>query len=125
MRLSKLQTTFLILIMPVLLVACASAPQYSPLLSAEPEINGEFTRPPRTLRLFFDALPDVSKSSVTLTGPAGEYPMRGMHTMAADDLMMEVTEPLAVGEYTVSWTTVVGADPTVHEGQFNFSVVGQ
>jgi methionine-rich copper-binding protein CopC len=123
MRLMKLQNTFLVLVMPLLLAACASTPEYSPLLSAEPEIGGEFTRPPRTLRLFFDALPDVPKSSVTLTGPAGEYPMRGMHTMAADDLMIEIREPLTVGEYTVSWTTVVGDDPTVHEGQFNFSVV--
>lgn len=106
----------------VLLSACAGNSGYTPLLRAEPEIGGDFTRAPRTLRLYYDALPDVSRSNVSLTGPAGEYPLRDLHTMAADDLMTEIMEPLTAGEYTVHWTTVVGDDPSVHQGAFNFSV---
>lgn len=106
----------------VLLSGCAGNSAYTPLLSADPEIGGEFTRAPRTLRLYYDALPNVSRSNVSLTGPAGEYPLRGLHTMAADDLMMEIMEPLTAGEYTVHWTTVIGNDPSLHQGSFNFSV---
>lgn len=105
-----------------LLSACTATANKSPLLRAEPEIDGAFTRAPRTLRLYYSALPDVEKSSLTLIGPAGEYPLRGLHTMAADDLMIEIMEPLTVGDYTVQWTTVVGDDPTEYSGSFNFSV---
>ena len=106
----------------LLLSSCLSNVTYTPLLSTEPEIGGEFSRAPRTLRLYYDALPDVSQSSVSLTGPAGEYPLRGLHTMASDDLMMEIMEPLTAGEYTVNWSTVVGDDPSVYHGSFTFSV---
>ena len=106
----------------LLLSGCAGNSAYTPLLRVEPEIGGEFSRAPRTLRLYYDALPDVSRSSVSLTGPAGDYPLRGLHTMAADDLMIEIMEPLSAGEYTVHWTTVVGDNPSVHQGSFNFSV---
>jgi methionine-rich copper-binding protein CopC len=113
---------FFLVAVALLLSACAANPGYTPLLRAEPEIGGEFTRAPRTLRLYYDALPDVAQSSVSLTGPAGEYPLRELHTMAADDLMTEIMEPLTVGEYTVSWTTAVGDDAAVHQGSFQFSV---
>ena len=106
----------------LLLSGCAGSSAYTPLLRADPEIGGEFTRAPRTLRLYYDALPDVSRSDVSLTGPAGDYPLRGLHTMAADDLMTEIMEPLTAGEYTVHWTTVVGDNPSTHQGSFNFSV---
>ena len=74
------------------------------------------------MRLYYDDLPDVTQSSLTLTGPAGEYALRDLHTMADDDLMIEILEPLPVGYYTVQWTNVVGDDTTVYSGSFNFSV---
>ena len=55
-----------------LLSACASSGSYTPLLGAEPEIGGELSRAPRTLRLYYDALPMVERSSLKLTGPNGE-----------------------------------------------------
>lgn len=106
-----------------LLTACATSQEYSPLLRSEPEAGSVLTRAPRTLRLLYDALPDVSRSNLTLLGPAGEYRMRGMHTMGADDLMIEIFEPAATdGDYTVNWTTVVGDDPAVYQGSFQFTV---
>jgi methionine-rich copper-binding protein CopC len=120
---STLKATAVLLCLPILLVACSTPGAHSPLLSAEPAIDAVLTRPPRTLRLFFAALPDVSRSNITLLGPAGEYQLRGLHTMAADDLMIEILEPAATpGGYTVQWSTVVGDDPMEYTGSFAFHV---
>ena len=110
------------LISAVFLSACASETGYTPLISSEPEIGASLTRAPRTLRLFYNALPDVSQSSLRLVGPTGEHQLRGLHTMAADDLMIEIMDPVTTGTYTVEWTTVVGDDPMVYSGSYNFSV---
>ncbi len=110
------------LLLALMLSACVGSSDNSPLLRAEPEIGGDLSRAPRTLRLYYSALPDVSQSSVTLIGPNGEHQLRGLHTMAADDLMMEIMDPVTAGSYTVQWTTVVGEDPTVYSGSFNFTV---
>ncbi len=107
----------------VLLAGCASQPEYTPIIGAEPAADSVQTRMPRTLRLYYDALPDVDRSSLRLTGPDGEeIALRGLHTMAADDLMIEIMQPLANGSHTVHWTTVVGADPAVYSGELRFQV---
>lgn len=109
-------------ILVTFLVACASGQPDSPLLRAEPAADTSLTRAPRTLRLFYEALPDVSQSSLRLVGPGGEHALRGLHTMAADDLMIEILDPVeAPGEYTVHWTTVVANDSQSHEGSYSFS----
>lgn len=119
----RIQASLAVIFVASLLTGCVSSGEYSPLLRAEPVADSVLTRAPRTLRLLYDALPDVSQSSVSLVGPAGEYRLRGMHTMGADDLMIEIFEPAATdGDYTVNWSTVVGDDPTVYRGSFNFSV---
>jgi methionine-rich copper-binding protein CopC len=45
-----------------------------------------------------------------------------MHTMASDDLMIEIMDPITTGQYTVEWVTVIGEDPSIYAGSFNFSV---
>jgi methionine-rich copper-binding protein CopC len=120
-RTMRLTGGFVLLLM--LFNSCVSNLAYTPLLKAEPEIDSAETRVPRTLRLYYDALPDVERSTVNLIGPAGEHTLRGLHTMAADDLMMEIIDPLTPGQYTVEWTTVVGDDPEVHTGAFNFIIL--
>ena len=78
---------------------------------------------PRNLRLFYDALPDVPNSSISLVGPSGSYELRGFHTMGANDLMIEITNPsIPDGDYEVKWAAAVGDDPTVYEGTYTFSV---
>ena len=105
-------------------VGCASSTDYSPLLRAEPAADSVLNRAPRNLRLFYNALPDVPSSSLTLTGPGGNYDLRGFHTMGADDLMIEITNPsIPDGDYVVDWSAVVGDDSTVYEGSYRFSVV--
>lgn len=116
---------FAILVLLVTVGCSSTSPGYSPFLYAEPAADAQLTRIPRTLRLFYAALPDVSKSSLTLTGPTGEHKLRGMHTMGADDLMIEILDPVTVGEYRVEWTAVVGDDPISYEGFYTFSVLAQ
>ena len=106
------------------LVGCASSTGYSPFLRAEPAADSVLNRAPRNLRLFYDALPDVPNSGLTLTGPDGNYELRGFHTMGSDDLMIEITNPsIPDGDYVVEWSAVVGEDSTVHEGSYRFSVL--
>jgi methionine-rich copper-binding protein CopC len=119
----RLRTALGFALVAVTFFSCSATTDYSPLLRAEPEIGGEFSRAPRTLRLYYNALPDVSQSTLTLVGPGGEHQLRGLHSMAADDLMVEIMDPVTSGDYTVQWTTVVGDDPSVYSGSFNFTVI--
>lgn len=117
--------TFLALILLVgSLSACATGSGSSPFIGAEPAADSVLTRAPRNLRLYYSALPDVSKSNLSLSGPGGNYDLRGFHTMGADDLMIEITNPsIPDGDYVVEWTAVVEGDATVYEGAYGFSVV--
>ena len=74
----KFEYRFGVLLFCLQLISCATNSVYSPLLRAEPEIGSELTRAPRTLRLYFDELPDVSQSSLRLVGPNGEHQLRGL-----------------------------------------------
>jgi methionine-rich copper-binding protein CopC len=92
-------------------------------LRAEPAADSVLNRAPRNLRLFYDGLPDVPNSGLTLTGPDGNYDLRGFHTMGSDDLMIEITNPsIPDGEYVVAWSAVIGEDSTAHEGSYRFYV---
>ena len=114
---TNLRSLLALFILAASLVSCAGSVEYSPFLRAEPAAGAVLNRAPRNLRLFYAALPDVPNSSLTLTGPGGEFALRGFHTMGADDLMIEITNPsIPDGEYVVNWTAVVADDPTVYEG---------
>lgn len=120
----KLKSLLALFVLAASLVACAGSAEYSPFLGAEPAVDSVLNRAPRNLRLFYDALPDVPKSELTLTGPDGNYDLRGFHTMGADDLMIEITNPsIPDGDYVVAWSAVVGDDETVYQGSYGFSVV--
>jgi len=113
-----------LLVLSLLLIqsACVGTPEYSPLLRAEPEIGATLSRVPRTLRLYYDALPDVDQSSLKLIGPNGEHQLRGLHTMAADDLMIEIMDSITPGDYLVEWSTVVEGDSALYQGSYRFTV---
>ena len=118
----KLIPLFAFLAITATLAACEFAMPHSPILSSEPEEGAVLIRAPRTLRLFFEGLPDVDRSSLRLLGPNGEHQLRGLHTMAADDLMIEILDPVTPGDYTVEWTTVIVNNPTVYSDSFDFTV---
>jgi methionine-rich copper-binding protein CopC len=111
-----------IALLPSLLISCAVSGQESPFLGAEPGVDSVLSNAPRTLRLFFQQLPDVAQSEVTLVGPGGPVNLRGLHTMGANDLMMEIFDETANGVYTVNWRTVVADDPNQYSGSYTFTV---
>lgn len=92
-------------------------------LKADPEVDAEMNYSPRTLRVFLAELPEVSDSSMTLTGPDGDVALDGLHTMGADDLMIEIVDfPLASGEYMVEWTAKFAGDKKQYSGSYRFTV---
>ncbi|MGQ9424576.1 copper resistance CopC family protein [Gilvimarinus sp. F26214L] len=95
-------------------------------LKANPPVDGTLEYPPRTLRVFLTELPDVSRSELKLTGPQGEIPLTGLHTMGADDLMIEIEQyPLPNGEYTVEWKTRFAEGAEDYSGQYQFTVAAK
>ena len=110
------------LVINATLAACGLAMSNSPILNSEPADGAVLTRAPRTLRLYFEGLPDVDRSTLRLQGPNGEHRLRGLHTMSADDLMIEILDPLTPGDYTVEWTTVIVNNPTIYSSTFSFTV---
>ena len=119
----RLKSLLALFVLAVSLVGCASGTGYSPFLRAEPAADSVLNRAPRNLRLFYGGLPDVPNSGLTLTGPDGNYDLRGFHTMGSDDLMIEITNPsIPDGRYVVDWSTVIGEGSTVYEGSYRFSV---
>ena len=121
----KFEYKFVFVLLCSQLIGCVTNGAYSPLLRAEPEIGSELNRAPHTLRLYFDSLPNVSQSSLRLVGPNGEHQLRGLHTMADNDLMIEIMEPVTIGEYRLEWVTVVENDPSTYSGVFNFTVLNR
>ena len=121
----KLFPLFASLVINSTLVACRLEMPHSPILSSEPAEGAVLTRAPRTLRLYFEGLPDVDRSTLRLQGPNGEHRLRGLHTMSADDLMIEILDPLPPGDYTVEWTTVIDNNPTIYSSTFDFTVEGR
>jgi len=116
------KTLFHFLVIALVTSACSVAGPPSPFISAEPEAGSVQTMLPRTLRLYFEQLPDVPRSTVTLTGPNGELNLRGLHTMDANDLMVEIYDEVVDGQYTVQWQTHVGEDPNPYSGSYSFAV---
>ena len=121
----KFEYKFVFVLLCSQLIGCVTNGAYSPLLRAAPENGSELNRAPRTLRLYFDSLPNVSQSSLRLVGPNGEHQLRGLHTMADNDLMIEIMEPVTIGEYQLEWVTVVENDPSTYSGVFNFTVLNR
>jgi putative intracellular protease/amidase/methionine-rich copper-binding protein CopC len=92
---------------------------------AEPAQNAALGTAPQYLQLFFDAAPDVSRSVVMLQqvdDGGREIPLNGLHTMDNKDLMVSVSQPLAPGEYVVSWSSAPVGGGTQKMGTYRFAV---
>ena len=87
----------------------------------EPADGETLTRPPRSLRVWFNRPPDVEKSELKLEGPAGELELEGLHTMGDDDLMVRIVGRMPDGEYTASWKAA-GDDGHERNGTWTFKV---
>jgi len=124
LHLSTLASSFLLLAGAVLLAGCENSQAGAEvLLKSEPAAGEVLQYPPRSVRLYFTALPDVERSELRLQGSNGEVELIHLHTMGADDLMAEVGQyPLPNGSYTLQWTaTLTGGDKS-YQGEYEFSV---
>ncbi len=98
------------------------------LIRSEPAAGTELQQTPRFLRLYFDRLPEVSASTVTLhrtDDPDTSIPLPGMHNMGADDLMMSVGSELTPGTYVVRWNASYRNEVSPQSGEFEFVVASQ
>lgn len=114
--------SILLLLAMIFIAGCTTGKTAGPFISAEPPVDSVQTRSPQTLRLYYEQLPDVPRSAVSLEGPSGMIETRGMHTMGANDLMMEINAQLMDGVYTVRWTAFLENDDTEYQGTYNFTV---
>ena len=91
------------------------------LAGSTPEDGADLDGPVRTVRVWFDESPQVSRSTLEITGPGNRAKIEGLHTMGENDLMGRVTGPMPDGEWVMSWT-VVGADGEARTGNITFTV---
>lgn len=91
---------------------------------SEPARESILASAPAYLHLFFDATPDVSRSSIMLQTADGArtIPLSGLHTMDNGDLMISIAEPLAAGAYSVTWSSAHGSGGAQQMGSFRFEV---
>jgi methionine-rich copper-binding protein CopC len=91
---------------------------------SEPEINTVLTQEPTSIRLFFDVAPNPDNSAIILTGPSGNIPLIGLHTMGRKDLMIMINQrSFAEGKYTVFWQTSSFENSEVVNGEYSFSII--
>jgi methionine-rich copper-binding protein CopC len=103
--------------------ATAARPIFHLRLQKSEPASGDTVTSPRVVRLWFSMLPQLSVTSVRLTGPGGNVPL-GRPTFAGDvaaPVEATVGQPLARGTYTVSWKTA-SRDMHPVTGEFRFTV---
>ena len=91
------------------------------LAGTTPEDGAALDGPVRTVRVWFDQAPQVSKSALEIAGPGNRAKVEGLHTMGENDLMGRVSGPMPDGEWTMRWTAV-GPDGEEQTGSITFTV---
>ena len=94
------------------------------LAGSTPEDGAVLDGAVRTVRVWFDQKPQVSRSSLEIDGPGNRARIEGLHTMGENDLMGRVTGPMPDGEWTMTWTTI-GIDGEERSGNVTFTVQRQ
>jgi hypothetical protein len=89
---------------------------------SEPADGSTVDRPIRSIRIFFDQVPDLERSTLELVGPEGAaVEVTGVHTMGEQDLMATVSGRMPDGDYTIRWKTA-GQDGHAREGEIHFTL---
>jgi hypothetical protein len=89
---------------------------------SEPADGSTVDRAIRSIRIFFDQVPDLERSELALEGPEGaEVQVQGLHTMGEQDLMATVSGRMPDGDYTIKWKTA-GQDGHQREGEITFTL---
>ena len=110
------------------IVACSALVWLAAPVSAQivlagttPEDGAALDGPVRTVRVWFDQAPQLSKSALEIAGPGNRAKVEGLHTMGENDLMGRVSGPMPDGEWTMRWTAV-GPDGEEQTGSITFTV---
>ncbi|MEE2778692.1 MAG: copper resistance CopC family protein [Acidobacteriota bacterium] len=111
----------LILLICAVAVFASAAMAHILVKDVSPSDGGALSAPPRDLRVWFNRPPDVSKSELGLTGPAGALEIDGLHSMGENDLMARIVGRLPDGEYTASWKAA-GDDGHERKGTWAFTL---
>lgn len=102
------------------LALAAAAHAHTPLKASAPAANASVPAP-QTLELTFDG--DVRLTSVQLADAKGVAKhLDAVPTAIASKFTLSIHEPLAPGEYKVTWRAV-GGDTHIISGDFGFTVV--
>lgn len=90
------------------------------LTKSEPAKDSVVAVPPKELKLWYSAKPQLRLSRVTLTGPTGAVTTG---PVVQDSLLLRVpvTGPMAAGAYTVNWITA-SSDGHPIKGSYGFTV---
>ncbi len=98
------------------------------LVKSMPEAGARLAESPQWLRLFFSKRPLIETRQLRLSPvgqPTLQIPLSTFHEMGEKDLMFKVDQPLAAGDYLLSWTVTLDGSTQPLSGQVAFCVGGQ
>jgi methionine-rich copper-binding protein CopC len=101
----------------------AAATYHLDLVDTRPRENATVAESPAEIWLLFNHVPDVSRSGISLRGPAGAVELGAVEASDSLALRAAVTETLSPGEYTVSWMAAAEGERAVR-GRYRFTVSG-
>ena len=100
--------------------ACAGVPALE-VLRSSPAAGAVLDAPPRDVRIWFDAAPEVEGAELAFEGPAGDASVRMLHTMGEQDLMAFVIGEMPDGRYRLTWRAL-SPDGEVATGEIPFAI---
>ena len=104
----------------VLMVGCASVPALQ-VVRSTPAAGAVLDAPPRDVRIWFDAAPEVDGAELAFDGPGGDVSVRMLHTMGEQDLMAFVVGDMPDGRYRLTWRAV-GPEGEAASGAIPFEI---
>ena len=75
------------------------------IVRSTPDGMSRLTESPKTVRIWFDEVPESEEWSMVIRGEGGdEYEVSYVHTMGENDLMGMLRESIPDGEYKLRWS---------------------
>ncbi len=72
-------------------------------LKSSPDAGATLSEPPKSVRIWFDQVPESEEWSLVLAGAGTEYEVSYVHTMGENDLMGMLRESIPDGDYKLRW----------------------
>lgn len=116
-----MRKTFLLAVIPLLLLHFATAAQAHAMLErAEPRVGNKVASPPREVTLWFTQKLETAFSTITVTNAAGERVDSGKVRVNGNQMSIAIRAGGA-GIYRVTWK-VLSVDTHRTDGSFTFQV---